>query len=186
MVIPAHLETLEDLAKEHLAIAKDIFEGQGKSAAILIGYSGMKRLVIPLAFQNDEHKEMILKMAVMIFAVNRVKRYSVTYEAWCLDGAGSEKEYDRLQKEGLRISDSPLRSELLMCMAISRKERLIISYKILEDRSLKEIDKKDKWDHIGGIFSNLLPPSEPDEKTIRLMKAALSFASLNYKIETLQ
>lgn len=174
MVLPANLETLQNLIDEHMGIAKKIYDENGEVRPMIIGYSHKDRILIPLSFKNNAEKEYKLKVATMIFATNNVVRYTVGYEAWLLQENLDTPEYNRLKKEGLRISDSSLKIEVLMCIAVSRNEVLTVTNKILEDRSLEEFYKDSDFTRADGIFCNLLPPKDLSENDIRNIKMIMN------------
>jgi len=160
MVLPANIETLEDLIKEHMAIAKDLFKEYGDVGAMCIGYTKNSRVLIPIEFHTSDEKEALLRIVTMVFAVHDVNRYTIGHEAWMLEGPPDQvnAEYDRLKKEGLMIADSPMRVEALVCTATSRFKSLALMSMIKEDRSLVDYENDFDFTTAGGRFTELLPP----------------------------
>lgn len=178
MVLPANLETLEDLIKEHMAITKKHFEKDGEVTAMCIGYSKDCRILLPLIFETADEKKTILQIMTMIFTVHNVNRYTISSEAWGLDGPPDivEPERDRLKKEGLMFADSPMRIEMLNCIAISRHETLVLLNIIKADRSIEPFQRE--YDHrkSSGRLTELLPPVGISDKTMSEIKMFLARA----------
>jgi len=177
------LETMADLIQEHMEIAKKIYAEDGEVRPMLIGYSGEKRIMMPLMFENEQEKEMLLRMVGMVCIAEGVTRYTVAFEGWSLKGEGEDgmKEYDRLRKAGLRIEDSPMRQEILSCMASSYGERKMIAYNIDEkDRSLTVMSETEgDGMQLQGRFFEILPPQKPTAEQRAMAKQILDASKMS-------
>lgn len=178
------LETLGDLIQEHMEFAKEIYANSGEVSPMLIGYSGDKRIMMPLMFENDDEKEMILKMIGLVCVAHGITRYTVAFEGWSLKGDSkndSMEEYNRLKKAGLRISDSPMRQEILSCMASSYGERKMIAYNIDEkDRSLTIMSETEgDGMELQGRFFEILPPQKPTSEQRAMAKMMLDASKVS-------
>lgn len=186
------LETLKDLIKEHKEFAIERFE-KGDETAIVIGYSGTERLVFPLFYRNDKEKEMTLQIVSLGFIAHDVKRYTFDAQGYSLKfdkDVDYQKEYDKLKAEGKGIKDHPNHIEVLMCGAISYKEKLMQVFEITENNNKKELKGiLEELEDVGGRFSELLPdPNLPEDlrKEIKAHFNIMKSKVPSIKVDTLQ
>lgn len=163
------LETLKDLILEHKEMAIERFK-DGSETPFIIGYSGSKRLVFPLFFRNDDEKEKVLQMVTLGFIALDVKRYTFDSQGYSLAMSTEEessKAYQKLKEEGKSIKDHPNHVEILMCGAVSHKEKFMQVFEIVtspdNSKSLKSLNGED-LSEVSGRFTELLPPNEIDPR----------------------
>lgn len=173
MVAPIKIitDTLEDLVQEHLNISKDLVEEEDQSLPMAVGYSIDTRYIFPMLFRNDEEKMKMVQVVSLLFAVHGVTRYTFSSEAHMLDGT-DDTEYQRLQKEGKRISESPNAIEILICVGVSKTENITETYKIKEGRKLEKFMDDEAITTGKGTFYELLPTDDltPEERKILKME----------------
>jgi hypothetical protein len=159
----AKLETLKDLIQQHKEFAVERFNN-GDETAIIIGYSGTERMLFPLFYRNDKEKEMTLQIVSLGFIAHDVKRYTFDAQGYSLKFDKDEdyqKEYNKLKAEGKGIKDHPNHIEVLMCGAISHKEKLMQVFEISQNENKKELKGiLEELQDVGGRFAELLP--DPD------------------------
>ena len=165
------LETLKNLIEKHMEFAKKMFKETGEYTPMIIGYTGTKRIVIVIPFENEDEKFTNLQFVKLVFLAKGVKRYTIVHEGYMLKTMDT-KEYDKLRREGKRICDHPDHIEVLQAIAISEKESRSIIYKINKDKSL-ELFEDNTDDEISGIFTELLPPKNTPKHIIESAKECL-------------
>lgn len=178
------LETLKDLIEEHLKVAKQTFKEEGEVTPTLIGYSGSKRIMMPLIFDDPQAKEMILRMVSLVMIAERITRYTVAFEGWSLKGENNEDaiaESQRLYQAGLTFADSPMRVEIFSTLACSYTEKRMVIYEIGENRELIETSDQDDFDSLKGRFFELLPPEKPNEEQIQIAKTILDMGKVDLR-----
>jgi len=177
-------ESLECLLKEHLAFAKKNFEETGEYTATVIGYTtNNTRIMMPLIFNSDHEKEMILQMMTTVFAAFNVKRYTVANEGYSLRG-NSIEEYNKLVKEGKRIKDHPDAIEVLMCTAISYNDTMMHIHEITSDKKLVAVDISGEM-KCSGRFAELLPDKNIPSHLRALLRKELEEKGFPIQEETL-
>lgn len=168
-MIVSKLETLRDLIHEHVRIAQEKFQ-EGADVPLIIGYAGTGRLVFPLGFSTTQEKMQCLEMVKLGFVGFDVKRYTFDMQGYTLKLHNDvfEQEMRKLNSSGMSIKDHPDHIEILMCGAISRKERLASIFEIVNTGNGRKLEllESDKGDVVGH-FAELLPQGETNESLKR-------------------
>lgn len=178
-------ETLEDLLKEHIKFAKEYYEKHKEFDAMVIGYTGSNRIVLPLLFEDDIQKEFLLQMFTKIFTAYNVTRYTIANECYALSSgtADPDKEHEKLRREGKRISDHPDHIEALMCIAVSYKDSMCTMYKI--DPKTKDLSMFNEMGVMKGRFTELLPDINTADQEREIVKKQLETMKVNIELEEL-
>jgi len=186
MVLPAHYESLKDLIEAHNAITLEIFKQDGELLPMIIGYSAKARLLIPVVYGTPHEKDAFFMAVTILFAIHDVNYYTMATEGWVIDTKKYPEENPRLEAENLNVSDSPYRENILMTVAISQTDQKIITYRVLQDRSLEEWHRDVDVTSVGGRMAELLPPKHLTKtdamKLMRTLKASgLKFTTEEFK-----
>lgn len=182
-IMATKLETLDDLIEQHTKVVVENFSKDSDTLQVIIGYSGTKRYLLPLNFADDREKEIVLRMVTMLFAAYNVKRYTFATEAYALklpNNEDSEKEYEKLRKEGKRISDHPNSVEILLVGAVSYGDKKLRVFDILKDRSGLGPSEEGQ---AAGRFTELLPPQDLPEHVREEARKILDKFGVEFKSE---
>lgn len=163
-------ETLKDLIESHKDIAINKFK-DGNEFPMIIGYSGTKRYLFPLRFNSNQEKDLILNFITLAFIANGVKRYTfdmVGYSLKLANDKSIDKEMSELYKDGKSIKNHPDHIEILMCGAVSEKDRLSVSYEI--DSEKNKLIEMGEIGQLQGRFAELLPSPDMPQDLIAEIK----------------
>lgn len=163
-------ETLKDLIDIHKEIALNKFK-EGNEFPMIVGYSGTKKYLFPLSFSSNKEKDLILGFITLAFIANDIKRYTFDMVGYALKldkDRSVDEEMGKLNKEGKSIKDHPDHIEILMCGAVSQKERLSVSYEV--DTVNNKLVLMDEVGELHGRFAELLPNPDMPQDLIKEVK----------------
>lgn len=149
--------TIDEILKNNMDMARSSFEESGEFIGpVFLIHSEQGLIPIVAPFRNNEEKQLILRMIMLLNLKYRAYAYSVVHEAWF---ATRTPEQGRNFKG--QVADLPDKQEAIVSSYVGYDRKEMHISEVIRENGKASLKDPTKFDgEVGGQFFSLLPPAE--------------------------